>query len=222
MGAVFGRKVLQQIRVWARDPANYNSTWAPYDGVEFTDPDYPGAVARVECDPNGREILAPSSELEGMYGADAKRLGSSVVPVQVTVDWGMPGRELRMMSYIGEPERVLPANPRVTVQRVSGPSDPVPEGGTIGFTAELRDSSGEAIPDVVFEWTLVPISGNATLLHQDAPRTGATMELLHNYVWNPLMSPPAGGPISGEVRVEVLCRYRGREIVNAPLSVQLQ
>ena len=220
---IYGRKVMQQIRSWARNPANYDDpNWAPYNGVELTDPDFPGFLARVDCQPAGRDLLSPSSELETMHGALAHRLDKAVVPVRVTVVWGQPEQRLPLVSLVGEPERELAAGPNVLVQRVSGPPDPVPELGEIGFTAQLLDSGGNPIPNVAFSWSLLPVTGNATLLVNAAPRDGSAMGLKHEYEWNPLMSPPQVGPISGEVRLEAVCRYRGRKIVNAaPVPVNL-
>jgi hypothetical protein len=213
--AIFGRKVMQQVRSWAREAANYDSDWSAYQGAELTDPDYPGFVARVACQPGGRDLLCPSSELEGMYGSTAYSIPRATVPIRVTVIWGQPEQQLSLVSQIGEPERELPADPSVLVSRVSGPGDPVPPAAEVGFTAQLRDSAGDPIPGVSFSWSLVPVTGNATLLKGSAPRDGSAMTLKHEYEWNPLMSPPQVGPISGEVRLEAVCRYRGRKIVHA-------
>lgn len=219
MAAVFGRKVMMQVRAWARQPANFDSTWATYSGVDITDPDFPGMTAHVECDRNGRELFDPSSEFESDLGPIANRMQRSMIPVRVSVDWGMTGREVRLVSLVGAPERRVPAT--LVINRDSGPSDPVPSMGIVGFSAELRDAGGRPIPDITFSWSVLPISGNATLLKGAAPRNGQTMQLQHVYTWNPLMTPPQSGPISGQVEIEVVCRYRGRRYVHAvPVALQ--
>jgi Tfp pilus assembly protein PilV len=223
MAGMYGRKVMQEIRSWARQPANYDSDWSTYQGAELVDPDYPGFVARVACLAAGREALSPSLGLEEMYGARAYRLPRASVPVRVNVAWGQPEQTLTLMSLVGEPERELDEDPTVVIQRVSGPAGPVPPRAEVGFTAQLRDSNGDPIPGIRFSWSLLPVTGNATLLKGSLPRDGSAMTLKHEYEWNPLMSPPQVGPISGEVRLEAVCRYRGRRIVNAaPVVVFLQ
>jgi hypothetical protein len=217
LAAVYGRKVMQQIRGWARVPANFDSDWSTYNNVVLTDPDYPGMEAQVDCVPTGRELLCPASELERDYGPRANSMERSVVPVRVQIDWGISGREVRLVSLVGAPERGLPA----TLQVINTGGGLVAPLGIVDFTTQLNDSASQPIPDVTYSWSILPITGNATLLKDIAPRDGSTMQLKHEYEWNPLMTPPQIGPISGQIEVEVVCRYRGTE-VSRVVPIQLQ
>lgn len=223
LAGAYARKVMAQARDWASDPAKFSAmSWTPFDGVDLTDPDYPGFVARVTRVDEGRDLLSPSSTLETMFLTQANVMEKSLMPVQVTVSWGEPEQTLSLTSLIGQPEHALPPNPTVTVSR-SGPPDPVPSLSEVVFRAELRDAGGDPIPNVTFSWTLEPVTGNATLLQSQAPHDGSEMKLKHEYQWSPLLSPPQFGQVPGEVRLEVLCRYRGRKITNGtPVIVNLQ
>jgi hypothetical protein len=218
VAGMYGRKVMQQIRTWAVSPANYDdSDWDEYDDVELSDPDFPGFVARVNCEPAGRQLFSPSSELEGMYLATAHTMDKPVVPVRVTVVWGQPEQQLSLVSVVGAPERELGPSPTVVLQRISGPAGPVPPLAEVRFGAQLLNSDGDAVPNVAFAWTVRSLSGSATLFRDGEPRDGSTIRLKHEFRWAP--TPDGVGPVPGDVEVEAVCRYRGRKFADAVVVV---
>ncbi|MCA9792933.1 MAG: hypothetical protein KC910_14095 [Candidatus Eremiobacteraeota bacterium] len=215
------RKVMAEVRDWARDPVNFDSNWSPYRGVTLTDPDYPGLSAEVDCDELGRALYSPSTQLETLEGARARVLTRSLVPVRVQVNFGRD-REVTLFSYVGERPRPLGANP-VVVTRTGGSPDPVPRDGTVDFGAQLLDSGGQPVADVTFDWAVKPVSGNAMLDRQPVSRDFRSMVLVHRMVINDLVTPPEEGYASGTIEVQARARYHGQEVTNATVvSVLLQ
>lgn len=211
---------LAEIRAWAREPANFLSGWTPYNGVVLSDPDWPAFRIRVDCEPTGIEVLSPSTALETAYSPDQRRLSSSVVPVEVTVEWGAPGdphRSVTVVTQVGEPLRQLGPNP-LQVTRSGGASDPVPQEGLVSFQAQLVDSSGQPIQDISFEWYAVPVTGNATVVPLGS-RNRASSQLQHHYYLNPITSTWSYEP--GQVRARARAIYGGRELEQESLDVVL-
>lgn len=202
--ALFAERVLASTREWALDPDHFLSDWSSRRG-SFTDPDFPGFEATLDCQPLGRALYSPSSNLETIFPtAQRRKFQKSVVPVRVEVEGrGLP--PVRLLSYVPEPDRELPALPRIQVSWVSG-SNPIPQGATVEFQARMLDQAGREIEDVVYQWFVVPQTGNGTLHPEGVDRNRHRMRFEHGYTL------PGGIPAfaSGQARIRVVARYRGR------------
>ncbi len=221
LAAVFGRKVIAEIRHWARTPENYDTDWSHLTGRVFKDEDFPNFEARLECDVLNGQLTSPCSEFERLEGdSRAYRLERAVVPIKVTVTWG-PER-LILVSQVGEPLRKLAEKP-VVLTRVSGPN-PIPPAGEVTLRAELHDSFDHPIPGVRFSWSRQPGPGrgNGTIVN-DGLRVGNQVLFQHVYTWNPFTDPPETIQVPGEVPLGATCRYGGRNYQHdEPLKFVLQ
>lgn len=222
LAAVFGRKVIAEIRHWAREPKNYDSDWTDLPGRILKDEDFPNFEARLECDTRNGQLTSPCSEFERLEGdLRAYRLQRAVVPIKVTVVWG--SESLILVSQVGEPLREL-ARTRIVLTRVSGDPNPVPPDGEVTVRAELHDSANRPIPGVRFSWSRQPGggSGNGTIVNNGL-RVGNQATFQHVYTWNPFTDPAKTTHVPGDVSLGASCRYGGRNYQqDAPLKVVLQ
>ncbi|MBX3167534.1 MAG: hypothetical protein KF760_08975 [Candidatus Eremiobacteraeota bacterium] len=205
---LLAEKTFAQVRSWARQPANFDSSWATFNAT-FSDPEFPGFSVEVASLPGGRSLLSPASRLEAPYGLKSRRLDRLVVPVRVKVLWGAGQREnVTLFTYCAAPEHPLPANPKVTVGSL--PSAPLSFQEQAQITARLEDASGQEIPGVTFHWSLIPMTGNGQLRPDLQSRNGRAMTVQN------LCYLPTGqaAVIPGETAVAVQCRYRGRILSN--------
>lgn len=221
LAAIFGRKVIAEIRAWARVPQKYDSDWSELTANVFEDEDFPNFKAQLECDAKNGRLTSPCSEFERLEdGARAYRLERAVVPIKVTVSWG--SESLILVSQVGEPLRELAQNP-VVLTRVSGPN-PMAPNDKVTLRAELHDSNNRSIPGIRFFWSSQPGSknGNGTIIY-DGPRAGNEITFQHLFTWNYPAEPPQTTHVPGLVPMGASCRYGGRNYQqDAPLKLHLQ
>ncbi|MEW6282900.1 MAG: hypothetical protein AB1758_30085, partial [Candidatus Eremiobacterota bacterium] len=96
--------------------------------------------------------------------------------------------------------------------------DPVPRDEEVEFEARLYDASGNQIRDAMFEWYVVPVTGNGTLV-DGGPRTGTTRRVKHCYALNPSTGVWRHAP--GIIRLRARTRYHGVEILQLSEDVVL-
>ncbi len=228
-------KTLARLQAWARDPVNFRSGPAAYRAFSGDDPDEPGF--HVDVDQAPLLVFSPCRSLEAPYVplGTARDLAASVVSLRIEVSWGSGPRDrVQLWSELAEPPRPLALAPVVSAEghlwippglgahplqitRVGGPPDPVPADAVIDFQARLVDASGNAIPDVMFEWYVQPVSGNATLV--DGSRTRRAQSVQNRYNFNPFTSTWGHAP--GIIRVRARARYQGLDIVQETPDIVL-
>ena len=218
-------KTMDSIRRWAYDPHNYLD-WSPYDNDTYTDPAYPHFQVQVKSSPKFGPI-SPNGGLEKKFAPDVRRLTDSLVAVKIKVQWGR-GRETSLVSYVGEPTWAVRDPLPIMIQRIGGPSDPVPIDGVTSWTCDLYNSDGQAIPGVAFEWTVVPLDdathpkpGNGWV---EIPRQKIGREALvyhHFYNGDPALNLPPHS-VGGSVQLQVDASYGGRPYrgLSAPMELQ--
>lgn len=208
--------VASEVRSWATEPAHFLSDWSGLN-TTWSYPEFSGLEARVTVGTGGdlhQGLYSPATAFESPLAVEAKKLLTSFVPVQIQVFDEQDNRMADLYLKIAEPPRELAANPRVTVRTVAG-STTLGRDEVVDFEAELTDENGRVIEDVVFTWSLVPMTGNGTLLNE-SPK-GRTVQLQHVYF------AQSGVTVlqmysSGTVGVLVRAVYRGREITNGSLA----
>ena len=203
-------RTIAQIRAWGQTPANFRSSWAPWNGQIITDPLQPSYQVQITCDPTGRPLLSPCTGLEGGFGAMAKVLNRSIVPVRVQVAWGSGASDnVVLFSYVGAPRYGLAATPTVSVTQIAG-SLPLAESATAQYQAQLADSTGTTLSDVTFQWEVIPLTGEATLLTGTDPRSGRTATVQSSY----RLSTGISGFVPGNIGIRSLARYCGQNVSN--------
>lgn len=201
---LLARSELEQLRLWARDPANFCSDWSDRIGVK-TRPDHPGFTITTHRGP-AREILSPSTSLETGAGAP-RRFPANAYPVAIEVRWSADGPRdrVRLTSLISEPNRLAAGDAlEVRVSHVSGVT-PLGGQGEADFSATALLPGGTPV-DAMFTWSIVPMSGNATVL-PPISRDGRQVR-----VKNALRVLRTGGwqVWPGQVRLRATTRYFGR------------
>lgn len=200
---LLARSELDRLRLWARDPAHFDSDWSAVLGSR-TRADHPGLQISVYRG-SVRELFSPASPLESPLG-DPRRFPASAYPVAVQVGWsGGPRDRVRLTSLVTEPDRLAPADSlTVRVDRVSGPT-PLSGQQEADFRATALLPGGAPV-DAMFVWSLVPLSGNASLL-PPISRDGRQVRLK-----NALRVLRTGGwqVWPGQVRLRASTTYFGR------------
>lgn len=201
---LLARSELEQLRLWARDPANFASDWSARTGTR-TRPEHPGFSIATYRGP-ARELLSPASSLE-LGSGDPRRFPASAYPVAVEVRWSAEGPHdrVRLTTLISEPNRLAPGeNLEVRISHVSGSA---PLGGQA--EADYRATAllpGGAPVDAMFTWSILPMTGNATVL-PPISRDGRQVRIK-----NALRVLRTGGwqVWPGQVRLRASTRYFGR------------
>ncbi len=202
-------KTMEEIRAWARDPDNYDKNWdSTYPGTPYKDLDEASYTITVRQ--KNHEVLSPCTSLEQRWVASTKerRLQRSFRRVTVIVAWSdQPSDKISITSLVGDPPRELASDPI----SVNFASDALAAGASKTFTAALQDKDNNEIPDVCFEWYVVParlgslLGGNGIIDH-DLPgtkRTGRSVVFRNAYP-----HPGEWISIAGNVRMRVVSRYR--------------
>ncbi|MEW6283748.1 MAG: hypothetical protein AB1758_34370 [Candidatus Eremiobacterota bacterium] len=214
LATLVAEKTLDELRAWSQDSSgggfNYDGSWSTYDGVTFTDPDYPEFQVTVQVQPGTRPLDVPSSTLEAPHAPDLRRMPSAVIPVEVEVRWDPldPTRNVRLVSYIGEPPRRFRATNPLVVTPVGGVPNPVPRDAPVGFQVRAFDAQDRELENTMFTWAVVPVGtgptgvpGNGTLV--PGTRNGRSVTFQNRY------QNPSGAWIhtGGEcvVRVQARC-----------------
>jgi hypothetical protein len=177
--SAIAESTLDEIRAWANTMSagryNYNSDWSPYRGASRQDQGY---RVLIDSRPDSVRLASPCNALEAVHGANGRFLDSSVVPVEVRVEWGSSDF-VSLLTYIGEPARRTAS---VDVQQTGGSLAP---NGFSEFSAQAVDANGDTIEDMMFRWYVQPVGAT--------PGMGSL-----NPPWGGQLNPPtASGPRDG-------------------------
>lgn len=209
---------LAEVRAWARartgNVYHFDSStpkWtARYNDAGFA-PDRVDPKFEVQIQNDLYVVDSPSTSLESTFPNDRrKRMTESFHKVQVDVRWGGAlNQKVRLVSLVGAPARPIGSLSEELTTRF--PAPPLNYKDEVEVEATLRDGFGRPIPDVMFSHYVRSVAqpgvlaGNAILDSTLSPRTGKTAVMLHNY--------PGYGrnwfSASGQVKMMVICRYRG-------------
>lgn len=211
---LFAGNVLNELRGWARTPANYQDPlWTSWASV--TNSLFPDFEARVKK--SARPTLVPcwSIEQQVINPADRVLMSSALVRAQVEVLWR--GQLLHTLdTTIAEPERLVRVvNPVVVTAQTAVPS-PLPRDQEVEFVAQLVDGSGQPINDVEFSWSVEAGTGNATFSNQSRDTRSATLK--NAYLTRGGVTYYTGG----SCRVQAKARYFGIEYVGQTANIGLQ
>lgn len=225
LSAIVAEKALEDVRVWAQNPANFDTLETVYDPYNAQDQGFAIAIeARAAV-----RIFSPCTQLETAFdAADRRAMTGSYKPIQVRVSQG--GQVLVLDSLIGDP----PRQPRNAAPVVLTPTTPIPippaslaQNGSIDFTASLVDTAGQPISDVFFTWSLAPVSGTGTFTA--SPRDGRGQTFTHRMMlpdgtWSyaPGVDNPPTPIQPSECKVTANCYYRGKDYTGDSAEVPLR
>lgn len=198
---------LQEVRQWAAQPSvssdNFRAgswgTWATPLEVE------PGYTVRVDRVAN--QCYSPSSSLEAGY-ARPREMSNACRRVRVRVHWGQ--QDYDVYSQLAAPA-VNPLKPYASnIVITQGFSGSLAYGSAGILTAQARDDQNQNIDDLVYEWTVLPESGTASLTEVD--RNGRQIQVNNN---NPLTTS------GNTLKVSVSATYRGIALAGSSGTITL-
>ena len=180
LAAQLARKKLAELRAWARQPQvgsiyNYDSAYALWAAqVGSSDAAYPGF--NTTCSVVNQTLYSPCTSMEAPYVAlgTARSMTDSMKKVKLTVgDPGDPGFLFSLVTLVGDPTRNLAATNAVRMTMItpvpaflapSGPSLGAPAVGSfIDMRGEALYPDGRVVPDIFFDWYVVPLGGSGTV-----------------------------------------------------------
>lgn len=209
---------MAEIRAWAKNPVNFASNWATYQGATSSDPSAPEITMTSQCDPSGRRLQSPCQTLEAAHGADAREMLRAVIPVRVVAQWGVsPGSQLSLISYVGQP---VPATAvrQAAVLTLVPVASPLAASASTPFSVTGVDGNGLPLNDLFYHWVVASRGGNGRIQPGSA-RHGRSGQLENLYEYSTLVPPQ---PVPGEVVLECSTRYHGTPLraVSAPVTMQ--
>lgn len=210
------QSVIADMRLWASDIANYQSSWTPYNRT-FSPPDFPGYQVTVRARAAGRPIDSPCAELESQWEPTTRgkrTMPNAIVPVELKIAWSERELDsLTVLTYVGEPRRDVSA----IVFDIAGPSNSsVAMNGKSSYTVSARDGSGRPLSNLMFLWLPDIRYVSPT---ENASRDGRRFELVRDQTVTPPDVPP---PVPPDVSpVTCYARYAGIYLDANPPGIQL-
>ena len=180
LATAIATKRVAQVRQQATAPAVF-SNWSGIDGTT-SDTEFPDFAVTTSSE--WFVQYSPCSLSEQRYTPNERTMSRSLRKVTVSVSWdsSKPSSRVEMSALVGAPKLGFASLGIVE----SLPSSLI-WGSTTTLTAVARDSGGNAMPDLFYNWEVIPSSGNANV---SSNRSGRTATLLHNLSGGP---PPGPG-----------------------------
>lgn len=212
--AALADKVMAEIRVWARTPANYSGNWSAWNGQIKEDPDFPGLQALVEVKAENQKIFSPDNPTELAFAvppafptAAPREMveGSVTVRIQAARDVTSPVGRIVIWTLVAPPTpKTKPKDPYVVITSPIGTPMNVDE--ERAFSAEAFDGADRKLPPCCFEWRVRSGSGNANSLGQS--RDGRSFRIKHSDSRENDLG--VSEPSFGDVTVEADARIMGK------------
>ena len=204
----YADEVLDDIREWAKTPANYDGNWAAWDGRVLTSGTFPGLSARVDVQTTGlADLYSPDTQAEALYPSDRRALDRAYVQVLVQAgrDLSSPIGRVDVIAQLAPPAPAPAPAAASDFSIVISGSTSVAVGGTGTFSAQAF-AGGRLLPPVTFEWHLHNDDGEAEA--ETPSRDGRSFRIVHNQTrWDDVLGEI---PASGNVEVEAVARIMGR------------
>ena len=188
MAIQLARKKLTLLRAWARTATSGSmfhfddapAAWVAQVGS--ADPEYPSMV--VVTTVAAETLYSPCSTMEAPYVplGTARVMSNSAKKVKISVaDSADPGWTADLVTLVGDPTRNLVATDAVRLIVTSAiPANLSPAGNdlnnpaagsTVDMRAEALYPDGRPVPDLFFDWYIVPLGGTGTLRQARDGRT---------------------------------------------------
>lgn len=183
MAMALARNKMAFLRAWARSPLNrsqYNfdaspAAWASQ--VPSSDPEYPNFVVRCVVQP--LVLYSPCSSMEAPYVplGTARAMNRSAKKVKISV--ADPGDSLwtaDIVTIVSDPTRDLLDPPNDAVKLITTSAVPAVfsasgndlnnpnPGSAVDMRAEALYPNSTPVPDLFFDWYIVPLGGTGTLI----------------------------------------------------------
>lgn len=208
LAVAFGETMLDDIRTWAKDPTNFAGDWSSWNGSQL--PTYPGFRADIRF--RDQEVFTPCPTLESdKPAAEQQRVSNSLRQLDLQVR--SKGRLIYTLSTL------IPEPPReadLVVVTIPGGSTTLAKDGTVEIHAALLDTDGNVIPDVPFQWAVIPGSGNGTIARLKTDRARAEFTHVYRRIDGRVVH------VAGKCVVQAEARYRGRKYSGRSEELELR
>lgn len=198
---------LEELREWSAKASGTSDNFRVGNWTSWATPIEAEPGFTVQIDRVANQCYSPSTNLEAGF-ARPREMSNSCRRVRVRVHWGQQDYDL--YSQLAAPP-VDPLQPYASNIVVT-----LDFGGNLGYgsagvlTAQARDEQSQDIQDLVYEWTVLPESGTASLTEVD--RNGHQVQINNN---NPLTT--AGNTL----KVSVSAIYRGIPLAGTSSTITL-
>ena len=214
--SLFLQQKLEEIRVRAADPDDFEAGLTAYNNTIHSDPEYPGLQIRSTL--ADFVPASPSHRLESPYetpAPDSRRLlEESCYRLTLECWWGpSPSERLEATTLLTAPPRLFhPTNPLV----ISGaPSSPIAQDTESTMSVQAFDENNREIKGLTFKWFVLAKGGNGVIRQTRDGRTG----ILGHWTFN--VDGITKVFSSGTCQVLVQARYNG-DTRTAAVEVELQ
>ena len=218
IAAMVAERQLEQMRLWSETAGasgyNFDYLSAVYGGTSALASDFSNFSVLTQV--VDQTIYSSCSTFErgvAASGGLACSLNHTVKKVQVTVSWDNDTRQVSTCSLFSRPAGALASHNPIAISPTSSPAAPLPHLATLQFSATATDAFGNPIPDLRFNWAVVPRDGNGTLT---VARDGSTATLQ-----NVIMVNGGQAFTGGSLVVQATARYHGQTASATSSLVQL-
>jgi len=190
MAMALARNKMAFLRAWARTPRNRSqyyyddppASWASQ--VQGSDPEYPNFVVR--CVVQTMVVYSPCTSMEAPYVplGTARVMNSSARKVKISVaDPSDPLWSADIVTMVCDPTRDLLDPPNDAVRLITTTAVPASfsasgndlnnpnPGSAVDMRAEALYPNSTPVPDLFFDWYIVPLGGTGTLITSRDGRT---------------------------------------------------
>lgn len=193
-------RTLNQVRAWARVPANFAGSWGAWNPRTVTFAEQPEVTVLVRCAPATDVVFSPTALLENRFAsALARRIPAAMATVEARGTWA-GSSNVTLTACVAEPLRV-PALALVLTPPTPGP---IAANDVQEFQVQAQDDAGGTLQGLTYSWYLEPVSGNGTLVSTGMPRDGSRVVLRNNYL---VLGRTTPIPVPGTVNLRCRARY---------------
>ncbi len=179
LATAIATKRIAQIRQQATTPTTF-SNWSGIDGTA-NDTEFPDFAVTTSSE--WVIQYSPCSLSEKRYTPNERTMSRSLRKVTVGVSWdaSKPSSRVEMSALVGAPKLGF-----ASLGIVESLPTTLSWGRSTTLTAVARDAGGNEMPDLFYNWEVIPSSGNANI---SSNRSGRTATLLHNLSSGPPPEP---------------------------------
>lgn len=172
--ASLARTELSRTRDWLADPSHFSSP-ASFPGLGAWTASPGGLEFRVLISP--QPLGTPTTLTEALYPGDTRTLSQALLLVQVDVRRAGAANFWQHTTLVGEPRRTWHASLPLIITPLAAVPAPLPQGVSVAFQVEARDSANQPVADLMYRWSVIPGGSRGTI----APtRSGKQVTFTHH------------------------------------------
>jgi len=168
LAAMVAERQLEQMRSWSEKGSagvyNFDTLISVYNGTSSVPTDY--SQFTVTTSVVNSLLYSPSTTLEKGLATSptvvTREIQNSARKVDVRVVWG--SNQVAVTSLFSRPTTDFAASNPIQVTLVGSATLPLGQDLSADFKAQARDTNNQPVTDLTYQWEIVPVSGNGTLV----------------------------------------------------------